>query len=117
MISLLSNVDKITEERMHKRPMEFLNDQKVTYKKLFEFQRNLSTVHTVISHIENIENVIDNKHFVCRIFLVLQKAFDTVDHKILLAKISYYRIIDLANGWFFSYFSNRKQFVTINGWI
>ena len=44
----------------------------------------------------------------------LQKAFDTVDHNILLYKLSRYGIRDIANCWCSSYLSNRKQFVTIN---
>ena len=69
---------------MHKRLMGFFNDQKVLYKKQFGFQKHISTVHTVISLIENIEKAIDNKMFVCGVFVDLQKAFDTVDHNILL---------------------------------
>ena len=53
--------------------------------------------------------------FVCRVFVDLQKTFDTVDHNILLHKLSHYGITDMANCWFSSYLSNRKQFVTING--
>ena len=53
--------------------------------------------------------------FVCGVFVHLQKAFDTVDHSILFHKLSYYGIRDIANCWFSSYLSNRKQFVTING--
>ena len=53
--------------------------------------------------------------FVCRVFADLQEAFDTVDHDILLHKLSDYGIRDIANCWFSSYLSNRKQFVTING--
>ena len=53
--------------------------------------------------------------FVCVVFVDLQKVFDTVDHNILLHKISHYGIRDLTNCWFSSYFCNRKQFVTING--
>ena len=95
--------------------MGFLNDNKVLYKKQFGFQKNFSTAHAVISLIENIEKAIDNKMFVCGVFVDLQKAFDTVDHNILLHKLSHYSIRDIANCWFFSYLSNRKQFVTING--
>ena len=65
---------------MHKRPMGFLNNQKVQYKKQFGFQKKFSTAHVVISLIENIEKAIDNKMFVCGVFVDLQKAFDTVDH-------------------------------------
>ena len=95
--------------------MGFLNDQKVLYKKQFGFQKKISTAHAVISLIENIEKAIDNKMFVCGVFVDLQKAFDTVDHNILLHKLSHYGIRDIANCWFSSYLSNRKQFVTING--
>ena len=45
----------------------------------------------------------------------MKKAFDTVDHNILPHKLSHYGIRDIANCWFSSYLSNRKQFVTIDG--
>ena len=118
-ITLLSNLDKIIEKLMHKRLMGFLNDQKVLYKKQFGFQKKISTAHAVISLIENIEKAIDNKMFVCGVFVDLQKASNTVsntvDHNILLHKLSNYGIRDIANCWFSFYLSNRKQFVTING--
>ena len=53
--------------------------------------------------------------FACGFFADLQKAFDTVDHNILLHQLSHYGIRDIANCWFSSYLSIRKQFVTING--
>ena len=53
--------------------------------------------------------------FVCGVFVDLEKAFDTLDHNILLHKLSHYGIRDIANHWFSSYLSNRKQFATING--
>ena len=75
-----SNIDKIIEKLMHKRLTEFLNDEKVLYKKQFVFQKKFSTAHAIITLIKNIEKAIDNKLFVCGIFIDLQKAFDTVDH-------------------------------------
>ena len=53
--------------------------------------------------------------FVWGVFADLQKAFDIVDHNILLHKLLHYGIRDIANCWFSSYLSNRKQLVTING--
>ena len=67
--------------------MGFLND---LYKKQFGFQ-------ILISLIENIEKAIDNKVFVCGVFVDLEKAFDTVDHVILLHKFSHYGIRDITN--------------------
>ena len=57
---------------------------------------------------------LDDGNFVCGIFLDPQKAFDTVDHSILLSKLCHYRIRGLANKWFESYLANRKQFVSLN---
>ena len=111
---MLSNPDKIIEKFMHKTLIEFLIDQKILYKKQFGFQRRFSTAHAVISLIENIEKAIDNKlFFVCGVFADLQKAFNTVDHNILLHKLSHYGTRDIANSLFSSYLSNRKQFLTM----
>ena len=78
-------------------------------------KKKISTAHAVIILTENNEKAIDNKMFVCEVFVDLQKAFDTVDHNIFLHKLSHYGIRDIANCRFSSYLSNRKQFVTING--
>ena len=68
-------------------------------KKQLWFQKKSSTAHAVISSIENIEKAIDNKFFVSGVFLDIQKAFDTVDHNILLHKLSHYGIRAGANFW------------------
>ena len=57
----------------------------------------------------------DDGNFACGIFVDLQKAFDTVDHSILLNKLCHYGIRELANKWSESYLANREQFVSING--
>ena len=58
---------------------------------------------------------LENKEFIIGIFLDFSKAFDTVDHDILLCKLSHYGIRGNALKWIESYLSNRKQFVTYNG--
>ena len=57
---------------------------------------------------------IDQGHFVCGLLIDLRKAFDTVDHKILIKKLNYYGIRGISDKCFQSYFTNRQQFVSLN---
>ena len=82
----------------------------------FGFRQKYSTVHALISLTENIRKNLDEGNIGCGIFVDLQKAFDTVEHDILLSKLEHYGIRGLANEWFKSYLSNRKQYVSINGY-
>ena len=61
-----------------------------------------------------IRSALDNDQFVCGVFINLQKAFDTVDHKILLSKINHYGIKGISYEWFKSYLTNRQQFTAVN---
>ena len=95
--------------------MKFLNEQKILYCKQYGFRKGFSTAHAIISLIGNTESAIHNTQFVCGVFIYLQKAFDTVDHNILLEKIQHYGIRGIAHQWFKSYLENRKQFVSDSG--
>ena len=82
----------------------------------FGFRTKYSTTHALINLAESIRQSLDEVSFGCGIFVDLQKAFDNVDHKILLHNLEYYRIRGACNGWFEYYLSDRKQFVFINGY-
>ena len=64
---------------------------------------------------QKIADALDGQKFVCGVFVDLQKAFDTVDHEILLAKLQHYGIRGKAYSLFKSYLSGRKQFVSVSG--
>ena len=64
---------------------------------------------------EKIKESIDNGKIGCGIFIDLKKAFDTVNHKILLGKLEHYGVRDVLLNWFESYLTGRKQFVSFNG--
>ena len=114
-ISLLSNINKIIEKIMHLRLYNFLEEQDSIYDYQFGFRKNHSTNHALIDLTEDIRQAIDSNKFACGVFIDLQKAFDTVDHNILLKKLDHYGIRGIANDWFKSYLENRKQFVSISG--
>ena len=114
-ISLLSNLSKIFERVMYVRVANFLEKYDTFYKLQFGFRKRYSTNHALLSIVENIRNNLDNKLYTCGVFVDLEKAFDTVNHKILVYKLDYYGIRGQANSWFKSYLTNRYQSVTLNG--
>ena len=115
-ISLLSNIEKILEKLMYKRLYTFLNNNNAIYNLQFGFRQQYSTSHALINITENIRKALDDGNIGCGVFVDLQKAFDTVDHQILLAKLNHYGIRGVSNDWFKSYLSNRSQYVSINGY-
>ena len=115
-ISLLSNIEKILEKHMYKRLYTFLNNNSIIYNLQFGFRQQYSTSHALINITENIRKALDDGNIGCGVFVDLQKAFDTVDHQILLAKLNHYGICGVSNDWFKSYLSNHNQYVSINGY-
>ena len=65
--------------------------------------------------VERIQKQLDTGNHTAGIFVDQRKAFDTVDHNILLEKLDYYGIRGVAKDWFCSSLDNRKQYVTLNG--
>ena len=114
-ISLLSIFNKIIEKLVHRRLYNFLLEHNILYQSQFGFRKNNSTVYALAQITEMIKVSIDSGKFGRGIFVDLRKAFDTVNHEILLSKLEHYGIRDSMLNWLRSYLTDRKQFVTING--
>ena len=101
---------------MYKRLSNFIDINNPIYLLRFGFRPKYSTTNALINLTESIRQTLDEGSFGCGIFVDLQKTFDTADHKILLHKLEYYGIRGVCNNWFKSFLSNRKQFVSVNGY-
>ena len=82
------------------------------YEKQFGFQSSHSTDHAIIQLIDEISKSFERNAFTLGVFIDLSKAFDTVDHQILVSKLNSYGIRDINPKWFKSYLSKRNQFVS-----
>ena len=91
-ISLLSIFDKIIEKLLHKRLYNFLEEHNILFHNQFGFRKNNSTINALIQITETIKESIDKGKYGCGIFIDLRKAFDTVNHEILLNKLEHYGI-------------------------
>ena len=87
----------------------------IIFPKQFGFRAGYSTNHSLISITESIKKTIDEKKYGCGVFIDLKKAFDTVNHEILLHKLEHYGIRETPLTWFKSYLTDRKQYVHLNG--
>ncbi len=114
-ISLLSVFSKILEKLMHQRLYSFLQLNNVIYESQYGFQKSKSTQHSLIEIVEKIRTCMENNNYGCGIFIDLKKAFDTVNHDILLQKLEHYGIRGTSLDWFKSYLSGRSQYVSCNG--
>ena len=88
-ISLLNIFDKIFEKLIYKRIIAFLKKHDILFQFQFGFRENHSTTLALIDIVDKIKQNIDDKKYTVGIFLDLCKAFDTVDHTILLNKLEY----------------------------
>ena len=83
--------------------------------KQYGFRCHYSTNHALVSLTERIKSLLDSTNFVAGVFVDLEKAFDAVNHNILCDKLNYYGIRGSANKLLNSYLTNRKQYVSVNG--
>ena len=108
-ISLLSIFNRIFEKMMSIRLKNFLQKHDVLYQNQYGFRENHSTKHAILDLVNQIQINMGQSKYTCGIFIDLRKAFDTVNHSILLRKLQHYGIRGIVKDWFSSYLLNRIQ--------
>ena len=99
---------------MYNRLYNFLVENNILYQKQFGFQNARTTEHAILQLMNQITEAFSQGKYTLGIFIDLSKAFDTVNHSILLQKLKAYGIQSENLKWFRSYLSNRKQFLSYN---
>ena len=110
-ISILPSVSKVFEKIMHTQISEYFMKSKLFYQSQYGFRTCHSTEYAVLEVVERIITTMDKNLIPLNIYLDLSKAFDTLDHEILLYKLKYYGFHSEALDFMKSYLLNRKQYV------
>ena len=113
-ISLLPLLSKILERAVYNQVYNFLETHNLLSITQYGFRKNRSTVMAVLDHLEYVYKNLDEGNTVVSIFMDFSKAFDCLDHRLLLKKLRHYGIRGMALDWFVSYLSDRRQFVAVN---
>ena len=111
----MSVFSKILEKSMYNRIYSFICKHKLINTTQLGFWSKHSMEHALISLIETIKKYLDDGKIVCGVFIDLRK--DTVNHEILLEKLKHYGIRSKQNDWFQSFLTNRKKYVSMEGFF
>ena len=116
-ISLLPLPGKIAEKIVHSRLSQYLENNNILNKKQGGFRKNNSTINSVSEFSHEIYEAINHKNISLATFIDFSKAFDTVNHQILLEKLKICGVNNNNKNWIQNYLSNRKQSTVVNGSI
>ena len=111
----MPSFSKIYEKVVSRRLVSFLEAGNILVENQYGFRQGRSTCMAMIEMLDKISAAADNGEYPIAIFIDLSKAFDTINHSILLNKLEYYGIRGFALKWFESYLHSRQQYVFLNG--
>ena len=113
-ISLLPTLSKVLERLVFNRLYKYISVNHLIVKEQFGFRPKHSTELALIPATELLNSFLENRLVSLAIYIDLSKAFDALDHDILLHKLYVYGVRGHALQWFSSYLRNRKQLVSVN---
>lgn len=113
-ISLLPLPGKILEYFIHSQLMSHLINNKILSDNQYGFRQGFSTVDAITTVLDDVGVGINNGKITLATFIDFSKAFDTLDHNILLTRLAELNLHSTSLAWFSSYLSNRKQTVIVN---
>ena len=114
-VSVLPVFSKIMERLMYDRLISYILKHKILFEYQFGFPKGKSTHMALITLVDKVTEALDNGDYVVGVFLDFSKAFDTVDHSILLDKMFIYGVRNIALKWFKDFLTGRFQYVMYNG--
>ena len=114
-ISLLPVISKVFEKVVFSQLYSYFDQNGLLYKSQYGFRKGHSCEFAAMEVTDKIFQSLDKKKLPIALFLDFSKAFDTINHSILLNKLKHYGINGTALKWFSSYLTNRKQFVLYKG--
>ena len=113
-ISVLSVFSKIYERVAYKQLITFLNSYNILSPQQFGFRNGFSSDYALISTMDHIISELNNRNSIIALGLDIRKAFDTINHKILIEKMDHYGIRNVTLSWFRSYLEHRTHQVKID---
>lgn len=114
-ISILPAVSKIHERFVNEQLQEFARENGLITPDQFAYSKNSSTTIALLRVVDEWKWAMENKQITSAVFLDLRKAFDVIDHSLLLQKLRDNGITGIEHTWFQSYLTDRRQFVQCNG--
>ena len=115
-VALLPIFSKIMERLIYNKVFDFLVRYEILFESQYGFRSGHNTTHATLDFVNVIEDAIEANNYAIGVFCDLSKAFDTLNHEILLTKLEHYGIRNKEWKWFQSYLNGRFQYVELNGY-